>query len=140
MPALADIRIGLAANLETIEGCQVSPYMLSSPTLPCLYIIPNEAGVQYDMAMARGLDEWSLAIVALTGAAGDRGAQELMDELLAPSGPKSVKEAAESDRTLGGTVADLRVVSQSGYRYLIREGGSTTLWVQWTVQVIASGT
>jgi hypothetical protein len=139
MPTLADLRVALAANLETIPGCQVSPYMLGSPTLPCLYVVPGDPGTTYDSTMVRGLDEWTLSIVALTGSANDQGAQMLMDEFLAPTGISSVKAAAESDRTLGGIAADLQVTQASGYRYLIREGGSTTLWVQWTVEVIASG-
>lgn len=140
MPTLRQIRVGLAANLKAIPGCQVSPYMLSSPTHPCLYVLPHSEGVLYDQAMLRGVDQWMLSVVAETTMGGDRAAQELMDEFMAPSGAKSVKAAVESDRTLGGTVDDLRVVSASGYSVRPREGGGAVLWVEWAVQILAAGT
>jgi hypothetical protein len=140
MPTLRDMRVALARNLESIPGGQVSPYMLSSPTHPCLYVIPGGDGTSYDQTMGRGIDQWWLSIIGETGLAGDRIAQELMDEYLAPTGEKSVKQAAESDPTLGGIVADLRVVHASPYTVRPREGGGVVLWVEWTVEVYAAGT
>ncbi len=138
MASLANIREGVAANLSTISGVQVSAYMLANPTPPSLQVFPAE--VEYDAAMARGLDRWTLTVQAHVGTQTDVGAQKKLDELLAPSGSSSVKAAAESDRTLGGVVSDCRVVSCSGYRVYVHPSGTAVLGAEWTVEILASGT
>src|SRR3989304_8197476 len=114
MATVAEIREGLRANLATITGCQVSAYMLSQPTTPCLYVVPGD--IEFDQAMQRGMDRWTFRVVALAGLASDIGAQKKLDEFLAPSGATSVKAAGEADRTLGGVVDALRVTAPTGSR------------------------
>lgn len=140
MTAIRDIRVGIAQNLSTIPGCQVSPYLLSSPTHPYLYVIPR--GVTYDRTMHRGLDEIRMGVIAETSlGSGDRTAQELMDRFMESAGDYSVKQAVESDPTLGGAAADSRVEDiPDGYSVRAREGGGVVLWVEWVVRVYASGT
>jgi len=131
---LAQIREGLATNLREITGCQVSAYMLSQPTTPCLYVVPGD--IEFDQAMQRGMDRWTFRVVALAGLASDIGAQKKLDEFLAPSGATSVKAAVEADRTLGGVVDDLRVTAATGYRTYGQPGGQVHLGVEFTVDVI----
>jgi len=134
MATLAEIRAGLATNLSTIAGCQISGYMLSAPTPPCLYVVPGD--IEFDQAMQRGMDRWTFRVVALAGLASDIGAQKKLDEFLAPSGATSVKAAVEADRTLGGVVDDLRVTAATGYRTYGQPGGQVHLGVEFTVDVI----
>lgn len=134
---LTQIREGLAANLAAIDGCQVSAYMLSNPTPPTVHVYPGD--IDYDLAMHRGLDKWTLTVQAFVGMVSDQGAQVKLDAFLAPSGATSVKAAVESDKTLGGLVSDLQVVSCSGYRVYARESGGPVLGAEWTVEVLASG-
>lgn len=136
MAGLSEIRAGLAENLRSIQGIQVSPWLLSNPTPPAIEIQPGE--IDWDRAMQRGLDELTLTIRAFVAISTDIGAQHRLDELLAPSGPSSVKAAAESDRTLGGLVDDLRVTRCTGYRLFTRDGGVSVLGAEWTVQIFAS--
>jgi hypothetical protein len=137
MPELADIRAALAANLATLTDVQVSPYMLASPTPPCIEIYPDE--VSYDQALQRGLDQWTLIVRAYVGLTTDQGAQIKLDELLAPSGAMSVKAAVESDPDLGGSIDDLRVTRASGYRIYARPGTGELLGCEWTVDIYAVG-
>ena len=134
MATVAEIREGLRANLATITGCQVSAYMLSQPTTPCLYVVPG--AMDFDQAMQRGMDRWTFRVVALAGLASDIGAQKKLDEFLARSGATSVKAAIEADRTLGGVVDHLRVIDYSDYRTYGQPGGQVHLGVEFTVDVI----
>ena len=131
------IREGIKANLDLIPGCQISAYALSSPTLPCLYVLTGPAEiVMFDIAMARGGDEWTWRVVAVTGLISDIGSQMLMDEFLSPDGDRSVKAAVESDKTLGGLVDDVHVTHATGYTQLLREGAGPVLVVEFHVRVI----
>jgi hypothetical protein len=137
---LTAIRSGLKANLDpltAVEGMQISAYLLSSPTPPAIQIYPAET--EYDLAMGRGLDRWTLTVQAFFALTSDVGSQVSLDALLAPAGPLSVKQAVESDSTLGGLVDDLSVVSCTGYRVYVRDSGGPVLGAEWEVQVLASG-
>jgi hypothetical protein len=135
---LTAIREGIAANLAALDGVQVSAYMLASPTLPGIQVFP--ASIEYDLAMRRGLDKWMLTVRAYVGLSTDQGAQMKLDQYLAPSGVLSVKQAIESDSTLGGTVGDVQVVSSGGYQVYARQDGDPVLGAEWTVEVLATGT
>lgn len=138
MAKLGKIREGLAANLSTITGLQVSPVMLATPSPPCAHIFPAET--EYDLANARGLDRHYLTVQVLVPFTTDVGAQVSLDAYLAGSGPTSFKEAIENDRQLADACDDLRVVSASGYRLITyAEGIPPALGCEWRVEVIAQG-
>jgi hypothetical protein len=136
MASLEQIREGLAANLEVIDGVQVSRYLLSSPTPPAIEIAPGP--IQFDKSMHRGLDKLQIIIRAFVGVTTDIGAQKRLDRMLEGSGPDSIKEAAESDRTLGGAASGLQVTSASAPR-IYRQGNSELLGAEWTVEIFAAG-
>lgn len=124
MTALLDIRQALADQLATLDGLQVSATVLANPTPPCALVLPDDPVVEFDLAMQRGLDAWYLVVELLVGLAVDQGAQLVMDAFLAGSGSSSIKAAVEKDRTLGGLVADARVVRVDGYgQYPLRDVG-----------------
>jgi len=140
MSGLTEIREGIAANLSTLTGCQVSAYMETAPTLPCIHVFPDSAdGVDYHQAMRNGQVTWVLAVQGITTGA-DRGAQQQMDKWLAPSGAGSVFAALESDPTLGGAAMDVTVTGNSGYQpYTNPSTGSTVVACTWRVEVLADG-
>lgn len=138
MATLEQIREGLKANLAAITGVQVSAYMLAQPTPPAICVFPGP--IDYDQAMARGVDKWMLTIRAFAGLTSDEGAQIVLDRFLAPSGATSVKQAAESDKTLDGVVASVRVVSCTGYGVYQFEGRPPLLGADWSVEIYATGT
>lgn len=137
MATLKQIREGLAANLAVLDGWQVSAYMLSQPTPPAIHVVPGL--VEFDRAMGRGLDEWTLNVQAFVPLNSDRGAQERLDGLIDGSGATSVKEAVEADRTLGGAADTARVVACTGYRTVAVEGRGPVLMCEWEVHVLAAG-
>jgi hypothetical protein len=85
------------------------------------------------------MDTWTMIVRVFVGVASDIGAQKRLDAMIASSGASSVKQALESDPTLGGTVDDLRVTRCTGYRVFTREGGTGVLGAEWEVEVIATG-
>lgn len=140
-PTLTQIRQGLAANLSALQGIQVSAYMLASATPPSAHIYPGGAAgaITYDLAFQRGLDLWPFTVQAFVGLTSDIGAQVLLDTFIAPSGTQSVKTVLQSDRTLGGLVDDVQVVTCTGYHVYRREGAAPVLGAEWHVTVYASG-
>jgi len=137
MATLKDIREGLADNLNTIDGINADAYLRSVVSPPWIEVQPGET--EYDLAMARGLDRWTLTVRALVGATTDMGAQLLLDGMLQSSGVLSVKAAIETDRTLGGACSSLQVIRCSGYRLISREGHGPLLGAEWIVEVLATG-
>lgn len=134
---LTQIREALAASLTTLQGIQVSAYLLANPTPPSIHIYP--AAVEYDYTFRRGYDAWTLTVQAFVGLTSDIGAQKKLDELLAPSGTQSLKATAEADRTLGGIVDSVRVVAATGYHSYSREGGGPVLGAEWQTEIYATG-
>lgn len=132
------IREALVANLSAVlTEHQVSPYVLSNPTPPCAYV--SAGGINYDLAMGRGLDQLSFSIVVLVGFTTDIGAQQKLDEMRSPSGGLSIKEAVESDCTLQGACDDLRVVSVSAPQLYAGQDGRMSWGAEWTVEILATG-
>ena len=130
---IAQIREGLAANLSTISGIQVSAYLLAAPSPPAIHVVPSS--IAYDKAMARGMDIVNMTVQAFVSLGLDQGAQMALDELLAPSGVRSVKAAIESDRTLAGTVQYAWVSEMSGYNVVVIPDRGQMLSADWAVEV-----
>lgn len=122
------------------DGVQVSARPKSSPTPPALYV--RGGPIEYDKTFGRGHDEHELTLVAFVANVSDEGSQRLLDEFMAPAGPRSVKQAAERDPDLGGLVNDLRVERCSGpvtYTFDTLTTGTQrppVLGAEWTVRVL----
>ena len=132
---LSLIRARLAANLGVISGYQAVPYLLAAPVTPHLCVFPDE--IRYNQSLAEGDASWWVTIQAFAALLSDQGAQQKLDPLLAPSGPQSVKQAAEAEPTLGGVIDDVHVESCTGYRVYARPGGpEPVLGAEWRVRLI----
>lgn len=142
-PTLTQLRTGLVANLASLTGITVSPYMLANPTPPTIHLYPGgPAGdIDYDLANARGLDKWPFTVQAFVSVTIDLSAQANLDAFLAPTGATSIKQLLEADQTLGGVagVQAVNVVTASGYRIFVPEGRPPVLGAEWRVEVLAIG-
>lgn len=143
MSAPTEIRNAIAANLKAHfgDGVQVLPRPLAQPTPPTVYV--RSGPIQYDRAMGRGHDDHTYVVVALVANTTDEGSQLLLDEYMAPTGPRSVKQAVERDPLLGGLADDTWVEECSGaitYSFdLVSTGGAqrpSLLGAEWTVRII----
>ncbi len=128
-----DIRNGIADNLRTIPGLQVSAYALANPTPPAAHVL--RGSVLYDQAFHGGTHIWTMRVQAFVALVSDIGGQKLLDRYLSPDGALSVKAAIEADTTLGGAVADLHVTTATGEQVFLRDQGGSVLGSEWTVEV-----
>ena len=133
MATVEQITEGLAANLSTISGVQVSPWMLASPTPPAIHVIPP--AIEYHQAMQDGFSELTFTVQAFVALGTDIGSQKRLAQMRAPTGSGSVKAAIEADKTLGGVVSDLIVRSSDEPQVLTLDGGRQLLACDFEVDV-----
>jgi hypothetical protein len=104
----------------------------------------GEYAVDFDKAMGRALDEVELTCRVLVGRADDRSAQDVLDGLLAGSGPASLKAAIEAARgapgefALGGLAHDLHVTRIQGYRWY-EHAGTQYVGAELIIKIIGEG-
>lgn len=129
---IAALRQGLARNLSTLGGLAVSEYVPDNIVPPMAVI--SAPAIRYDTSFGRGSDEYSFTIDVFVGRQVVKNAQKMLDALCDPGG---VKDALESDRTLSGLVAGLRVTNLTDYR-LIEVGEVPLLAASFDVLVITN--
>jgi hypothetical protein len=91
--------------------------------------------VDYDFAQNRGLDAFTFIVRALVAPTLDQAAQIVLDDLVA--GANTLKDAIESDTTLGGLCDNLRVTEISDEKtYVDEKSGNAYIGAEWTVNVL----
>ena len=112
----SEVRDGLKANLQAIQGMRVYDLIPSPAVAPAAII--GQLDFTFDLNNARGLDQANLDVVVLVQRFTERTGQNELDKYLAGSGDYSIKAAIESDRTLGGACDTLRVTSAEAGTYV----------------------
>lgn len=134
MADLGTVRQAIATALANVgTDVQVSAYLLPQPSPPTLQVLPGEQ--QYDRAMHRGLDIRTFTIQGFVAYNESTETQKRLDELMAPTGARSVKTVLEADPTLGGVVSAIHVTSDSGYSMQLHPSGTWMLLCEWTAEV-----
>lgn len=134
------MRQGLATAAGTISGLAALPFMPDSVNPPTFFV--GEMEIEYDKAFGRALDELMATCRLLVSRADDKYGQQELDRFLAGSGPLSVKQALQSDPTLGGVCDALHVVRATGYglfEFGVGNDMSRYYGIEFTVRVIGSG-
>jgi hypothetical protein len=132
--SISQIRTALATNLATITGLRTAAEVPDLPNPPIAIVALNN--VSYDRAFAQGMTSYTFVITVIVGRAAEREAQRKLDAYISP-GANSVKNAIESDSTLGGYAYDCRVVSMDSVGSLTISD-TTYLAADFTVTVIAN--
>jgi hypothetical protein len=131
---VSQIKTGLAANLATVSGLRAYAYQPDNVNTPFAW--PLLDSIQYNGAMGGGLITHQFTISVVVGRSAERTAQTLLDGYLSYAGAISIRQAIESDRTLGGVVQDLIVESANNISTL--EANDTTyLAIDFVVTVYA---
>jgi len=112
---ISGVREALGNNLMTITGMRVYDTIPDIVTPPCAVV--GQLDFTFDINNARGLDQASVDIYVIVQRISERAGQNKLDQLLAGTGNGSIKTALESDRTLGGLVSTLRVISAESGTY-----------------------
>jgi hypothetical protein len=112
---IGPIRDALGTNLQTITGLRIYDQLPDVIVPPCAVV--GQLDFTFDIDNARGLDQASTDIFVIVQRFSERTGQAKLDALLAGTGPGSIKTALESDRSLGGLVDTLRVISADSGTY-----------------------
>ena len=117
MASIRTMRQAIATNLSAVDGLRTAALIPEDPKPPVAVVIFDR--VEFDTAMARGLDMYLFKVVLVLGRVNTRGTEEALDGYLSGNGSTSLKAAIESDRSLGGEAQDLRVTSGENVRELV---------------------
>ena len=109
------VRDALKVNLQTISRLRIYDTIPDIVTPPCAVV--GQLDFTFDIDNARGLDQASVDVYVIVQRLSERTGQDKLDNFLAGSGKGSIKTAIESDRTLGGLVDTLRVISAESGTY-----------------------
>lgn len=127
---------GLRNAAGTITGLNVFEYVPDSISPPSFF--PVEVEIDYDLTFARGMDAFTVTARLLVSQADDRAGQQTLKSYLVGSGPQSLKQALQADRTLGGACDALQVKSVRGYgRY--EHAGQHFYGAEFSIYVIGQG-
>jgi hypothetical protein len=132
MIKINQVRDALGKNLETITGLRVYDTIPDVVVPPCAIV--GQLDFTFDINNMRGLDQASVDVFVIVQRFSERAGQDKLDNLLAGTGTGSIKTALESDRTLGGLVDTLRVISaesgtyNSGDQSFLSYRYNLTLW------------
>lgn len=113
---LAEVRAALAETLAEIDG-NITVYrdVPAQPQIPCLIIYPPDT---IDYKRARDTDVVTLTITVIV-APQDPTAVETLEAIISGTGALSVKAALYANRTLNGTVSNLRLLDSTSGTYSI---------------------
>jgi hypothetical protein len=131
---VSQIKTGLAANLATVSGLRAYAYQPDNVNTPFAW--PLLDSIQYNGAMGGGLITHRFTVSVVVGRSAERTAQTLLDGYLSYKGATSIRQAIESDRTLGGVVQDLIVESADNISTL-EANDATYLAIDFVVTVYA---
>jgi hypothetical protein len=113
---ISGVREAIGNNLQTITGMRVYDIIPDVVVPPCAIV--GQLDFTFDIDNARGLDQASVDVYVIVQRISERSGQDKLDELLAGTGTRSIKTALESDRTLGGLVNTLRVLTAESGTYV----------------------
>lgn len=133
MPAtVSQVADGLKTRLATISGLRTFSYQPEQENPPFAY--PQINSIDYHRAYQGGDVVMNWTVFVIVGRYLDRTAHASLDDYLSYSGSKSIREAIEGDRTLGGVCSTLIVRSGTDISSLDANGASF-LMIQLQVEV-----
>lgn len=101
---------GIATNLSTISGLRTYSTIPDDPNPPAAVV--SLQSTNYDEAFAGGLVIYNFVITVIVARVTERRAQERLHDYI-QTGSGGIKDAVESDPTLGGSAIDARVTEMS---------------------------
>lgn len=136
--AIADALSTLASDGVGVQHLQFMP---ANPTATGVYVV--DGPIEYDLAMARGLDKLEMIVVLMVGNGIDQATQRRLRKLRdGTSGVKALIEASidgADKKTLGGIVDHARVTKASAPRLYGREGETKRpVGCEFTVEILAT--
>lgn len=121
---------GLTFNHE--DGLLMTP-----PVPPCFEVDFPEDGYVYGPGFSRGVDTLELILRGIVQVGDANNAQDTLFNWLDPTGSNSVNTILSAERTLGGKVDDLFVVSATAPRRVVdpTKPNALLLSAEWRVRL-----
>lgn len=135
---LADIRAAITAAVKASITANMTGYLLTSIEAPCFEIdFPRDA-LLHGRTFGDGTKELDLIVRGIVQLGEPKESQMTLDKWLDNSGNDGVKAAIEADKTLGGKVQDLNVVSATLPYELVHRAAPNALFVaaEWNVHIL----
>jgi len=133
--SITAIRDGIEANLETISGLRGYSEIPENPSIPAAVVTLDT--IEYHQSMKNGLIQLGFTVTVIVGRFNARTAQQLLNDFAANTGPKSIRQAIESDRTLGGAAFDCAVQTMGGVNNIDLNDGNNYLGTDFQVVAYA---
>lgn len=131
---ISNIRSALATNLATISGLRTASEIPDNPSPPIAVV--QITNVSYDGAFQQGMTTYNFLVSVIVGRVAEREAQRRLDAYSSTTGASSIKNAIESDRTLGGNAYDVRVTEMTNVGAVLL-GEATYIAADFAVTVYA---
>lgn len=131
---ISNIRSALATNLATISGLRTASEIPDNPSPPIAVV--QITNVSYDGAFQQGVTTYNFLVSVIVGRVAEREAQRRLDAYSSTTGASSIKNAIESDRTLGGNAYDVRVTEMTNVGAVLL-GEATYIAADFAVTVYA---
>lgn len=136
-PTIRAVMEAVETRLATISGLNADAHTPDQINVPAAFVgVPPIP--QYHQSMGRGKFRLDLTVTVLTSNAWSREGQLALADYASPTGTKSILQAIEGDRTLGGVVDDCIVVSFEPLG-LVTVGTVEYVGGLFTLQTIATG-
>jgi len=132
--SISTIRSALATNLATISGLRTASEIPDNPAPPVAVV--QITNVSYDGAFQQGMTTYNFLVSVIVGRVAEREAQRRLDAYSSTTGASSVKNAIESDKTLGGNAYDVRVTDMTNVGAVLL-GEATYIAADFAVTVYA---
>ena len=133
MPTIAQVRQALSDAVDSIDGIRCAPYVPDNINPPMAVVW--DTGVDYDLTLGRGADEWSYKVVLYVSRTAEVAAQKLLDTLREPTGATSLKTVVEANAGLAALVDYAAVRSVSPVE-VVTVGQLEYLGVEWTIEIV----
>ena len=133
MGTIAQVRQALSDAVDTITGLRSAPYVPDQINPP--QAVVWDTGVDYDVVMGRGADEYNFTVRVYVNRTAETAAQKLLDTLREPSGATSLKTVVEADAGLAAVVDYARVRRASPVE-LVTVGAVDYLSVEFEIEVV----
>jgi hypothetical protein len=124
--------VGLEMEPDEFVSVQIGQYSIANPSLPSVLVTGIE-DVDYNVAFKKQAVQCNVVVQAFASETHDESGQKILDKLL--MGANSVRKLIDADPTLGNSVHNAYVSSQSGHK-VFNLVNTKVLGAEWTVQIV----
>ncbi len=132
--SITDIRDAIATNLSTVSGLRTAAEVPDNPSPPIAIV--QLQSIDYDQAFQGGMTRYVFIVTVIVGRTAERHVQRKLNDYASTAG-SSIKEAVESDRTLGGFAFDCVLSAMTNIGAISLQGDVTYLAADFQVTVLA---